>query len=53
VAALGLPAERVQRLSVEDVLVDAATRHAALRILYQLRGWKVAAHALTHVHPDH
>jgi glyoxylase-like metal-dependent hydrolase (beta-lactamase superfamily II) len=36
-----------------DVLVDAATRHAGRRILRQLRGHRVAAHALTHAHPDH
>src|SRR5688500_20287297 len=36
-----------------DVLVDAATRRAGRRILKQLRGRTVAAHALTHAHPDH
>ncbi|MDQ6914421.1 MAG: MBL fold metallo-hydrolase [Actinomycetota bacterium] len=36
-----------------DVLVDAATRHAHRRILRQLRGHDVRAHALTHAHPDH
>lgn len=35
------------------VLVDAATRHARGRILRQLRGTKLSAHALTHAHPDH
>src|SRR2546423_11642813 len=36
-----------------DVIVDAATRHASRRILRQVRGHDVTAHALTHVHPDH
>jgi hydroxyacylglutathione hydrolase len=36
-----------------DVLVDAASRHAHRRILGQLRGHRVTAHALTHAHPDH
>ncbi len=38
---------------VEDVLIDAGTRHSAPKILKQLRGHKVNAHALTHAHPDH
>jgi glyoxylase-like metal-dependent hydrolase (beta-lactamase superfamily II) len=38
---------------VGDVLVDAASRHAKRRILRQLRGLEVAAHAVTHAHPDH
>jgi glyoxylase-like metal-dependent hydrolase (beta-lactamase superfamily II) len=36
-----------------DVLVDAASRHAHGRVLRALRGRAVAAHALTHAHPDH
>jgi len=35
------------------VLVDAATRHAGRRILRQLKGRTVTAHAVTHAHPDH
>ena len=38
---------------VEDVLIDAATKRAPKRILGQLQGRKVSAHALTHAHPDH
>ena len=37
---------------VEDVLIDAATRHSGGRILRELEG-RVNAHALTHAHPDH
>lgn len=35
------------------VLVDAGTRFAGRRILRQLRGRRIEAHALTHAHPDH
>ncbi len=38
---------------VEDVLIDASTRHSGGRILRELKGRDVAAHALTHAHPDH
>ena len=35
------------------VLVDAGTRFAVRRILRQIRGRTLVAHALTHAHPDH
>ena len=35
------------------VIVDAATRHAAGRILRAVRGHTVTAHAVTHGHSDH
>ena len=38
---------------VEDVLVDAGARFDTKRILSQLEGRAVGAHALTHAHPDH
>ncbi len=38
---------------VEDVLIDAGTDRAHRRILPQLEGRKVSAHALTHAHLDH
>jgi len=38
---------------VEDVLIDASTRHSGGRILRELKGRTVSAHALTHAHPDH
>jgi glyoxylase-like metal-dependent hydrolase (beta-lactamase superfamily II) len=38
---------------VGDVLVDAGTRYDAGKIKRMLGGTKPAAHALTHVHPDH
>jgi hydroxyacylglutathione hydrolase len=38
---------------IGDVVIDAAIRASRGRILRQLEGRTVAAHALTHVHPDH
>jgi hydroxyacylglutathione hydrolase len=38
---------------VEDVVIDAATRRSGKRILRQLEGHQVSAHALTHAHADH
>jgi len=49
----GFPPNGINVYLVGDVLVDAATRHARRRILRQLRGRTVNAHALTHAHPDH
>jgi hydroxyacylglutathione hydrolase len=36
-----------------DVLIDAGCRQSTGRILRQLEGHEVTAHALTHAHPDH
>jgi hydroxyacylglutathione hydrolase len=49
----GFPRNAINVYLVEDVLVDAATRRSTRRILHQLAGHKVSAHALTHAHPDH
>ena len=49
----GFPPNGINVYLMGDVLVDAATRRAGKRILRQLRGRKVTAHALTHAHPDH
>jgi glyoxylase-like metal-dependent hydrolase (beta-lactamase superfamily II) len=49
----GRPRHAINVYLVEDVFVDAGTRQARNRILRQLRGRPVRAHALTHVHPDH
>ena len=38
---------------IGDVLIDAGGRQSAGRILKQLDGHEVAAHALTHAHADH
>jgi glyoxylase-like metal-dependent hydrolase (beta-lactamase superfamily II) len=49
----GFPPNGINVYLLGDVLVDAATRRAGRRILKQLQGRPVAAHALTHAHPDH
>jgi glyoxylase-like metal-dependent hydrolase (beta-lactamase superfamily II) len=49
----GFPPNGINVYLMGDVLVDAATRRAGRRILKQLKGRKVTAHALTHAHPDH
>jgi glyoxylase-like metal-dependent hydrolase (beta-lactamase superfamily II) len=49
----GFPPNAINVYLVEDVLIDAATRRATKRILRQLAGHQVNAHALTHAHPDH
>jgi len=49
----GLPPNAFNAYVIGDVLVDSATRHGHRRILRQLRGRSLRAHALTHVHPDH
>jgi hydroxyacylglutathione hydrolase len=36
-----------------DVLIDAAGRRSGKKILRQLKGHDVNAHAITHAHPDH
>jgi len=38
---------------IGDVLVDASTRYATRRIMRQIDGRQINAHALTHAHPDH
>jgi len=38
---------------IGDVLVDAGGKRSGRRILRQLDGHDVSAHALTHAHPDH
>jgi hydroxyacylglutathione hydrolase len=49
----GLPPNAINIYLLGDVLIDAGTRKAERRILRQLRGRTVSAHALTHAHPDH
>jgi hydroxyacylglutathione hydrolase len=50
---LGRPPHLVNAYLVEDVLVDAGTPSARKRITRQLDGRKLAAHVVTHAHPDH
>ena len=49
----GFPPYAINVYLLGEVLVDAATRFAARRILRRLRGRTVTLHALTHAHPDH
>jgi glyoxylase-like metal-dependent hydrolase (beta-lactamase superfamily II) len=49
----GLPPNLFNVYLMEDVVVDAAARWSARRILRQLRGRTVRLVALTHCHPDH
>jgi glyoxylase-like metal-dependent hydrolase (beta-lactamase superfamily II) len=49
----GFPPNAINVFLLGDVIVDAASRHAGRRILRQVEGRPVSAHALTHAHPDH
>jgi hydroxyacylglutathione hydrolase len=49
----GFPPNAINVFVIEDVLIDASTRYATRRILRQLDGHRISAHALTHAHPDH
>jgi hydroxyacylglutathione hydrolase len=49
----GFPKYGINWFLVEDVLIDAGGKPDKRRILKQLSGRKVTAHALTHAHPDH
>ena len=49
----GLPPHAINAYLIDDVLVDATTRHSARRILRQLVERPLSLLALTHVHPDH
>jgi glyoxylase-like metal-dependent hydrolase (beta-lactamase superfamily II) len=49
----GWPPNAINVYLAEDVLIDAATRQAERRIMRQIAGRGVAAHSLTHAHPDH
>jgi hydroxyacylglutathione hydrolase len=49
----GRPRNAINVYVAGDVLIDAATRQAERRILRQVSGLRLSAHALTHAHPDH
>ena len=49
----GLPPNAINVYVAGDVLIDAATRQAERRIMRQISGRRIDAHALTHAHPDH
>jgi hydroxyacylglutathione hydrolase len=49
----GFPPNGINVYVLDDVLIDAATRHATRRIVRELKEHNISAHALTHAHPDH
>src|SRR5688500_1439370 len=49
----GLPPNAINVYVLGDVLVDAGTRWAKRRVRRQVADVELAAHALTHAHPDH
>jgi glyoxylase-like metal-dependent hydrolase (beta-lactamase superfamily II) len=49
----GWPPNAINVYLLGDVLIDAGTRQAETRIMRQISGRGVTAHALTHAHPDH
>jgi len=49
----GMPANGVNVYVIGDVLIDAGMRLDKGRILKQIEGRTIRAHALTHAHPDH
>lgn len=49
----GRPRNAINVYVVGDVLIDAATRQGEQRIMRQIAGKTIGAHALTHAHPDH
>ena len=49
----GFPPNAINVYLAGGVIFDASTRWAGPRILRQVRGHSVSAHALTHAHPDH
>ncbi len=49
----GWPPNAINVYLLGDVLIDAGTRQAEKRIMRQVGGRQLTAHALTHAHPDH
>ncbi|NLT07797.1 MAG: MBL fold metallo-hydrolase [Solirubrobacterales bacterium] len=49
----GRPRDGINVYLIGDVLIDAGTALDRGRILRELQGHEVTAHALTHAHPDH
>ncbi len=48
-----VPPNAINVFLLDDVLIDASTRFASRKILKELDGRPLSAHALTHAHPDH
>ncbi len=47
------PRFAINAYAIGDVVVDAGLKGSAKKVLGQLHGRRIAAHALTHAHPDH
>ena len=47
------PPNAINVYLLDDVLIDASTRFASRKIIKELEGRPLSAHALTHAHPDH
>lgn len=48
-----MPADNINKYLIGDVLIDSGTRLDLKRVLRDLEGRAVTAHALTHAHFDH
>jgi glyoxylase-like metal-dependent hydrolase (beta-lactamase superfamily II) len=48
-----LPRDAINAYVIGDVLVDAGIKQSGAKLVAALRGREIAAHALTHAHPDH
>jgi hydroxyacylglutathione hydrolase len=49
----GRPEYRINQYLIGDVLIDSGTPAAARRLLRDIEGRAIVAHAITHAHPDH
>jgi hydroxyacylglutathione hydrolase len=49
----GFPPDAINVYVADGIVFDAATRQGERRVLRQLEGAGITAHALTHAHPDH
>ncbi len=49
----GRPGHRINQYLVGDVLIDSGTPASARRLMRDIEGRAIAAHAITHAHPDH
>src|ERR1700730_477510 len=49
----GRPGYRINQYLIRDVLIDSGTPAAARRLLRDIEGRTIVAHAITHAHPDH
>ena len=49
----GRPEHRINQYLTTSVLIDSGTPGAARRLMRELEGRTVVAHAITHAHPDH